>query len=63
MKTKSGRNARIICRDRKGFGGRLPVLALVEDDGGNELGVPYEESLKLKSNINFPGEDMDLVED
>lgn len=61
-KTVSGRNARVICRDRGGFGGKHPILALIADNAGNEIGIPYGEDLKCKTSMHFPGENLDLIE-
>lgn len=60
LKTVGGRSARIICSDRKGFGDGYPILALIADDGGNEIAVPYGSDLKCEKNHHFPGEDLSL---
>ena len=61
MKTKSGRNARIICRDRAWSGNKFPIIALIESDGGNEIAIPYGTDLKCEKSTHFPDEDLSLV--
>ena len=61
MKTVSGRDARIICRDRAWAGNKFPILALVESDSGNEIAIPYGEDLKCEKNSHFQNEDLSLV--
>jgi hypothetical protein len=62
MKTKSGREARVICTDRKGFN-NFPVLALIKNSDGQEIGVMYHSDLTSNDNHHFPDEDLDLIED
>lgn len=61
MQTVSGRNARIICRDRLWAGNKFPILALVESDSGNEIAIPYSTDLKCEKSAHFPNEDLTLV--
>lgn len=61
MKTVSGRNIRIICEDRRGFGGKFPILAFVTDKSGNEIGICYSKDLKdNEGSWWFPGEDLSM---
>lgn len=60
MITKSGRSARIICRNREGFEGKFPVLMLVKKDNGDEIAVPYSHSLECAENQWFPNEDLSI---
>lgn len=63
MKTVSGREARIICRDRVWAGNKFPVIALIECDNGNEIAIPYCSELKCEKSQHFPNEDLSLVDD
>lgn len=59
-KTKSGRKARIICKDRVWPSDGWPIIALIQDDE-KEVAVPYKKDLTTSENHWFPGEDLDLV--
>lgn len=60
MKTNSGRDVRIICTDRKGYGGKCPVLGLIKDESGNEVAIPYSSDFICKQSQHFPGEDLTI---
>jgi hypothetical protein len=61
--TSSGRKARIVCTDRSGFGEKLPIIALIKNDSGDEIAVPYSKDLRLYNSIHFSkNEDLSLVE-
>lgn len=62
MKTISGRNARIICNNRKWISDKFPILALVENDVGCEIAIPYDKHLKCEKSQHFLGEDLSLIE-
>lgn len=55
--TKSGREVRIVCQDRKG---NAPIVGLVEGSNNDEVLIPYSKD-GVANCVYFTDENMDLV--
>ena len=55
--TKSGREVRIVCQDRKG---NAPIVGLIEGDKDNEVLMPYNKD-GIAMGPYFADENMDLA--